>query len=148
MVYPFLKNSSSTVVVLGNLKMHSDLLVEEKFNAFWLILNLNKIKLKIFIENLNSRCFHTEAAVHIQVVEHYANNLWETFSKELTGLPIPESVFNEVIGLKSEISLKTRLSQQTLNIDSTLIYVEITSRLRSTWYPRWFNVDLATLIRR
>ena len=39
-------------------------------------------------------------------------------------------------------------SQQTLNVDSTLIYVEITSRRRLTWYPRWFNVDLSTLIHR
>ena len=38
--------------------------------------------------------------------------------------------------------------QQTLNVDSTLIYVKITSRRRSTWYPRWFNIDLSTLIRR
>ena len=37
-------------------------------------------------------------------------------------------------------------SQQTLNVDSTLKYVEITSRRRSTWYPRWFNVDLSPLI--
>ena len=29
---------------------------------------------------------------------------------------------------------------------STLKYVEITSRRRSTWYPRWFNVDLSPLI--
>ena len=39
-------------------------------------------------------------------------------------------------------------SQQTLNVDSTLIYVEMTSRRWSTWYPRWFNVDLSTLIHR
>ena len=39
-------------------------------------------------------------------------------------------------------------TQQTLNVDSTLIYVEIMSRRRSTWYPRWFNVDLSTLIHR
>ena len=36
-------------------------------------------------------------------------------------------------------------SQQTLNVDSTLIYVEMTLRRRSTWYPRWFNVNLSTL---
>ena len=39
-------------------------------------------------------------------------------------------------------------TQQTLNVDSTLKYVEITSRRRSTWYPRWFNVDLSPLIQR
>ena len=38
--------------------------------------------------------------------------------------------------------------QQTLNVDSTLIHVEITSQRWSTWYPHWFNVDLSTLIRR
>ena len=38
------------------------------------------------------------------------------------------------------------ISWQTLNVDSTLIYVEITSWRRSTWYPHWFNVDLSTLI--
>ena len=31
-------------------------------------------------------------------------------------------------------------SQQTRNVDSRLIYVDITSRRRSRWYPRWFNV--------
>ena len=39
-------------------------------------------------------------------------------------------------------------TKQRLNVDSTFIYVEITSRRRSTWYPRWFNVDLSTLIHR
>ena len=34
------------------------------------------------------------------------------------------------------------------NVDSTLIYVEIISRRRSTWYTRWFNVDLSKLIHR
>ena len=42
----------------------------------------------------------------------------------------------------------TKVTQQTLNVDSTLIYVEITSRRQSTWYPRWFNVNLSTLIHR
>ena len=38
--------------------------------------------------------------------------------------------------------------QQALNVDSTYIYVEITSRRRTTWYSRWFNVDLSTLLPR
>ena len=42
----------------------------------------------------------------------------------------------------------TKVTQQTLNVGSTLIYVEITSRRRSTWYPRWFNVNLSTLVHR
>ena len=37
-------------------------------------------------------------------------------------------------------------TQQTLNVNSTLIYVEITSRRWSTWYPRWFNNVETTLI--
>ena len=49
---------------------------------------------------------------------------------------------------KQYLDNKLIASQQTLNVDSTLIYVEITSRHRSMWYPRWFNVDLSTLIRR
>ena len=32
---------------------------------------------------------------------------------------------------------KHNVSQQTFNVDSTLIYVEITWRRRSTWYPRY-----------
>ena len=39
-------------------------------------------------------------------------------------------------------------SQQKLNVDSMLIYFEIRSRRRSTWYPRWFIFDLSTLIQR
>ena len=74
------------------------------------------------------------------------------------------SLSHKVAGLKDYSFIKRRLqhrcfpvkflkflrtyTQQTLNVDSTLIYVEITSRRRSTWYPRWFNVDLSTLIHR
>ena len=39
-----------------------------------------------------------------------------------------------------------KVSQQTPNVVSTLVYVEITSRLWSTWYPRIFNVDLSMLV--
>ena len=46
------------------------------------------------------------------------------------------------------ILIGSKTTQQTLNVDSTLKYVEITSWRRSTWYPRWFNVDLWTLIQR
>ena len=39
---------------------------------------------------------------------------------------------------QNKLFFKIKLSQQT----------EIASRRRSKWYPRWFNVDLATLIHR
>ena len=47
-------------------------------------------------------------------------------------------------------------SQQTLNVDSTLIYVEITSRRQSTWicqrwfvdkFQRWNNVDFGLTLK-
>ena len=54
---------------------------------------------------------------------------------------------NFALNVNKEI-IRLTTTQQTLNVDSTLIYVEIMSRRRSTWYPRWFNVDLSTLIHR
>ena len=58
-----------------------------------------------------------------------------------------QSFFNFWCHFKKE-KWNIGITQQTINVDSTLINVEITSRLRSTWYPRWFKVDFSTLIHR
>ena len=76
---------------------------------------------------------NSEPAKHLnQFPEHRLN--WKILRK------VPNKVW--------ERKIHEAYSQQTLNVDSTLIYVEITSRCRSAWYPRWFNDDLSTLIHR
>ena len=69
----------------------------------------------------------------------------------LNNFVVPNFKISSILSLKMmvlNINGRCKMAQQTLKVDSTLIYVHITLRLRSMWYPHWFNIDFSTLIHR
>ena len=119
---------------------------------------------------MNQFCFNIEIWLKMKVepmfIEVFSTLTKQRWKNYVDSMLMTQCCFNFDIWLKqkAETALKQLYQyflhwcslqsgsitkpKQKLKVDSTFICVEITSRRRSTWYPRWFNVDLSTLINR